>query len=186
MRELKIGGEYETEPYRMVSGFAEAEKNEYELYRGKNGRLWLVGTCKDKGGAIYCSGGPDSQGFGGATLEFVLANGLGSIKLKGPWHANPNSMFEDTGVDFRNHSLTYGVIGTGRKSKPGGMQSIITGLVYFDTEPTLGPYDRIELLAKELSDNAEIPLCYYFSSQGGSSCGFVHWDKFKKNIPVEA
>lgn len=181
MRQLVIGGEYETEPYQMKSGFAEVEKQDYEIHLGKQGRIWLAGNCVDKGGAIYCSGGPGSQGFGGATLEFKLKGGLGSIKLVGPWHANSDSMFADTGVDYRNHHLTFGVIGKDQKSKPGyGMQQIITDLVWFDEGPTLGAYDRIETLAKEMSDAAEIPLAYYFSSQGGSSCGFVNWEKFKR------
>ena len=169
MRQLVLGGEYETEPYRMISGFTEAAKPEYDIHVGKSGKIWLVGRVTDRGGAIYVQGdGPGSQGFGGATIGFRF-NTVDTIMLQGPWHSNPNSLFADTGVDYRNHHITFGVIGTDRKWEEN--KTIITGLVYFDKEPTLGAYSRIEDLAKRLAAEQGKPLAFYFCIRGGSSCG---------------
>ena len=99
---LVLGGTYSGRPYEMFSGQEDAKSRRYKLYTGKRRAIWLVGCVESCGDHIYCSGGPNSEGFGGATLEFTLENGCDSIKLKGPWHSNADSMFADTGVDFRD------------------------------------------------------------------------------------
>lgn len=166
---LKIGGDYTAASYSMFSGQAEAAAHIYNIHIGKSGRIWLVSTERDCASNIYVQGGPKSDGFGGAMLEFILANGVDKIKLKGPWHSNADSFLSDTGIDVRNRHLTFGVIGKGRDWKDG--RSIIKDLVYFDTEPTLGTFNRISNKAEKMAKVMNQQLYVYSESKGGSSCG---------------
>lgn len=179
--DLKLGGTYFGPPYQMFSAQADAASRRYRIYLGKNNYIWLVACEEACGDHIYCSGGPSSQGFGGATLEFTLENGCDSIKLKGPWHANADSMFADTGVDFRNRNLTYGAIGKRWGKHKDWTVSVIEDLVYFDAKPIVGSYDRIRKLAEEMSNQLGIVLYYSFQSQSGGSSGPVNWDKYGKH-----
>lgn len=88
-----------------------AIQGQYFKYLGKSGRLWLVTAQEDPAASVYVSnvdeGGPDyprERGFGSNLVTFGLVGG-GEIKLKGPWHSNPESLFEDTGVDVRKKAL---------------------------------------------------------------------------------
>lgn len=166
---LSIGGDFLSPPYSMFSGQAEAVAHTYNIHIGKSGRIWLVSTEAACAGNIYVQGGPKSDGFGGATLSFTLANGCDKISLHGPRHSNCESLFSDTGIDVRNRHLVYGVIGKGRDWKDG--RSIIKDLIYFDEKPTIGPFNRIKDKAEALAESLNQQLYYYTETKGGSSCG---------------
>ncbi len=170
--ELTIGGDFIDRPYQMFSGQAAAQEGTYRLALGKSGRIWLYATGDD----VYSQGGPNSDGFGGAILEFKLWNGCDSIKLKGAWHSNSDSLFKDTGIDKRNEHLTFGVIGRGRDWKD--HRSVIKDLIWFDKEPTYGTFNRVDELANKLSHERREVLYYHKQSRGGSSCGPVNYKEY--------
>lgn len=170
-QELILGGSYKTDAYMMISASAEAEKREYELYRGKSGTLWLLSTQENCADNIYCSGGATSQGFGGGELEFKLARGLGSIKLKGPWHSNGEAFSADTGIDVSKKHLSWGCVGLGREFEKG--RAIITGLLYFDKEPQIGSFHRVRDIAQEIANTRGETVMCYKEGPGGSSSGQV-------------
>lgn len=169
MSELTLGGDFIAPPYSMFSGQGEAVAHTYNIHLGKSGRIWLVSTDCDCASNIYVQGGPKSDGFGGAVLEFTLANGCDKIKLKGPWHSSSESLLFDTGVDARDRTLVFGVIGKGRDWKDG--RSVIKDLVYFDKEPTLGTFNRISDMAEAMAKEMNQQLFVYSATKGGSSCG---------------
>lgn len=171
---LQIGGKFIDDYYSMVSGQAIAQENHYNIIIGKSGRIWLY----QDGDSIYVQGGPNSDGFGGATLEFKLRNGCDSVKLKGAWHSNSGALYSDTRIDLRNQHLTWGVIGKKRSSDNG--RSVIEDILWFDKEPIYGPFDRVNKLANEMSHRLKTVLYYYSRSRGGSSCGPMNWKEYAK------
>lgn len=175
---LVLGGEFvSSRPYTQIAAQSEDVQPRYNIHIGKDKRIWLVTTDQDPD-HIIVQGGPGSQGYGGADLVFTLANGVDKITLHGPWHSNPYSLFEQTGIDLRTKIISWGVIGRGlqfRAANSYSSDSVITDLVYFDKAPTQGVYDRIQNLAKEMSDAEGIPLYYHMRTYGGSSTGPVNW-----------
>lgn len=169
-QELTIGGTFVASHRPMICGSAEAEGNRYKLYVGRSGTIWLVGISEDQGNAVYVQGGPNSDGFGGRVLTFRLENGCDSISLKGPWHTNPSSLLSDTGIDVRDKFYTFGVVGEGRE------YPAITKLLWFDTEPVIGSFDRVKQKAQEIANERGQTVFYYMESRGGSSCGAIDPD----------
>jgi|SRR5215813_3051286 len=168
--ELKLGGDFIHPSYSMVSGSAIAESNTYTKVLSKTGKIYLVADRPDAASYIYVEGGPGSDGFGGRTLAFTLTDGT-VLQLKGPWHTNPHDLLANTGIDLRNKFMTWGCVGTGREHSP----MRVTGLVYFDPEPTIGAFDRVEKLAERMAEQRIEQLAYFSESQGGSSCGFTRF-----------
>lgn len=160
-------------PYIQRSGQSDATSDRYNLHVGKSGRIWLT-PISGEARMIIAEGGPGSQGFGGADLTFTLKNGVDKITLHSPWSSNTDALFEDTGIDLRNKHLTWGCIGRHRKFiKANGISSptVFLDLVYWDRQPTLGSFDRIKELAREMSfEMGEVLFCYS-QSIGGSSAG---------------
>ena len=72
-----------------------------ETYRRVKGEryLWLVPTSKGLGD-IYLLDREDQRGFDGDTLEFAMED-KSILHWKGPWSSNPDSLYEDTGIDIR-------------------------------------------------------------------------------------
>lgn len=107
-----------------------------------------------------------------------------TLELQGPWGSNTESLFQDTGYDIRDRIKSWGCIGRGRSWDKGNnpnatSRTIIEDLVYFDTEPQHGKYDRIQKLAEQLSNERQETLFYYQETFGGSSSGPVNFGKFK-------
>jgi len=83
-----------------------AEEVKFRKYEGKSGSTWLVGIAENFLEHIYVSAEPEenkpgykgSRGFGGDRATFKMEDGSFYF-LTGPWHSNPNSFFEDTGID---------------------------------------------------------------------------------------
>jgi hypothetical protein len=168
--------DYIEESSRMICASAEAEERRYKLYTGKSGRRWLVAIQPNEADNVYVEGGPNSNGFAGRTLDFTLENGE-VISLKGPWHTNADSLFEDTGVDIRDKHLTFTVIGLDRTHTDRGYRTIINDVIYKDKESTIGEYYRGTKIAMQLAKELNKPVMCYSKSEGGSSCGFVYPDQ---------
>ncbi len=168
----------------MVCGSAEAESRRYYKHVGKSGKVWLVADQPDAAANVYVEGGPNSDGFGGRTLTFPLVDGT-ELKLKGPWHANSDSLFHDTGIDVRDKHYTFVVISRGRESGE-HYESVMVDVLYKDDRPRLGSFHRGDLLAREWAQKLGTPVFLYSRSSGGSSCGQVkpdakfYWEKDSK------
>lgn len=173
--ELVLGGTFTADQLVMFSGMDMAESAKYEVHTGKSGRRWLIPVDRqDRGSYVYVEGGPNSNGFGGSTINFSLVDGS-VLSLKGPWHSNGRDMLKDTSIDVTQELFTWGCIGTSR-SYSGNYQdqAMIHGLLYFDEKVTLSDLGRVRKLAKKMSDERGEILVYYECSTGGSSCGLVN------------
>lgn len=168
----------------MTCGSSEAESRRYHKHVGKSGKVWLVADQEDAAANVYVEGGPNSDGFGGRTLTFSLVDGT-EIKLKGPWHANSDSLFQDTGIDVRDKHYTFVVISRRRKSGE-HYESVMVDVLYRDERPQLGSFHRGDLLARQWTKNTGASVFLYSQSSGGSSCGQVkpdavfYWERDSK------
>lgn len=172
--------------YQQFSGSAVAEAREFNLYRGKSGRRWLVASdVPNKAEYVYVEGGPGSKGFGGRTLRFKIADGE-TIELTGPWHSNSRDLFADTGVDVRGMTLAFYVIGIRRgKTKikcdtawgPREFdRDTIEDVWYIDEAPMLET-ERVnhpKKMARELADKLGHSVMLLCSTMGGNSNGPVN------------
>lgn len=177
MSELIIGGNFTTPSYAMFSAIAEAASHKYYMYKDKSNRIWLVGDEPNAAEHIYVDGGKGSNGFGGRTMTFELVDGS-TVNLIGPWHTNSSALLQAVGIDLRDKYFTWGCIGTDRYFNNGN--SGISNLIYIDKEPILGKYDRIDNLAKQLSEERQECLFYYRQTLGGSTLGPVNYEKFPR------
>lgn len=143
------------------------ESVEWELVIGKSGTYWLYDP---EGSDCYCSSAPGYRGFGGSPVTFPRKEGLSTILL-GPWHSNTHALFADTGIDRRDQHLTWGCVGTGRDFDGNLGRDRLTGIVWFDPEPTRGEFERVWRHAVELEREIGVPLFYMRVSAGGSECG---------------
>lgn len=163
-----------SDSYQMFSGQAEAVERKYRLYPCTSNRkgVWLVADQPNAGENVYYhnpANDATSQGFGGNTLHFPLVDG-GVYAAKGPWHGNTDSLFADTGVDLRATHYTFVVLGMSREYVGSGYgRTVIRDVVYKDTGPTLGRYDRYKDIIKAHPQ----AVVYYMCSRGGSSCGHI-------------
>lgn len=165
--------DYVVQRMPMVSGQGEAQSRKYFKHIGKDGRIWLVADQENAAANVYVEGGPGSDGFGGATLTFPLVDGT-EIKLKGPWHVNSNGLFDATGVDVRDKHYTFVVVSRRRESGE-RYETIMADVLYKDTEPTLGTFDRGKEIARGLLSSLSLnSVVLYSASEGGSSCGFEY------------
>lgn len=160
-------------PYTMTCGSAIAESHQLVKLKGKT-RWWFYDpACDSPASSIYCSNSLDpnvgGEGFGGRTITLHITDGS-TFALKGGWHTNPDSMFEDTGVDIRKLSRTFVVLATGRRHDPNApscFRDVYTGVIYRDPDGgLLGYHDRY----KELLELFPQATCYFSKSEGGS-CG---------------
>jgi len=141
---------------------------QWELAVGKWGRVWLYDP---EGADCYVSSEPGNRGFGGSAITFPLKQGGGTITLPGPWHSNTHALFTDTGVDRRDQHMTWGCIGTGLEYDGNLGRERLTGIVWFDAEPTRGTFDRVYLLAAKMQAERGVPLFYMRVSAGGTEQG---------------
>lgn len=162
--------DYQVPKRKMTSGIGEAEKRKYRFFKGKSGKAWLVADVENAAEHIYVEGGKNSQGFGGAELEFELASGDGVIKLKGPWHSNCDAFFCDTGVDIRDKHYTF-VIVSRSVEYPGNIYNpLMKDVLYMDKEPCLGSFYRGDELAQKIANELNETVKLYSESSGGSVC----------------
>lgn len=144
-------------------------------WSAKHGTLWLVPDIQNAS-HIWCSGGPGSRGLGGHEKTFPLVKAIGgSITLKGPFHANPHDLFNETGIDMRNQIWSWGVLGRRFDHDANSGRDVIADLVYIDTIAMPGVIDRVERLGQTLIDlGYEEELFYYSETAGGCGYGKVN------------
>jgi len=152
-------------PYRNVP-------TKYKKVIGKSGGLWLVPNTGNSD-SIYHSG-EDKTGFCGSTLEFPLIDGT-VAKIVGPWHSNSDGLFNDTGIDLRENSWTFGCISFTREYDVQNLSGIMTSIMHLDKEWTKGSFDRITDMAKKLALENKRDYYYYSASSGGASSGMIEW-----------
>lgn len=165
---------FEIHRHPMICGQAVAQEGSYKMAVDTNGCVWLYDlSAKSPAGAIYFDNPNDdkSDGFGGATLTFKVGK-CGKYTAKGPWHANPDSMYNATGIDLRDKSLTFVVVA--RKRIYEGYNAVLEDILYIDKEPTLGNFSRYEGIAQKFADDEGKPVFYHSESSGGSSNGPVY------------
>jgi len=180
MKEIVIGGNYTIYDRPMISGIGEAESKKFKVIVGKSGKRWLYNDdVRGCGANVYVEGVKGSPGFGGSTITFQLVEG-GELQLKGPWHSNCDSLYRDTGIDLRMRHITYGVIGLDRTYNRNSQLWVIENVIYFDSAPVEGDFNRIEQLANEKAIELGREVAYYSQSHGGSTCGFTQALKNKK------
>ena len=153
----------------------------YKHIVGKSGKTWAypvsVENCADH---VYVSASPQELtkgyrgfvGFGGAVLEFPLLDGR-VLRLKGPWHANPDGLFEDTGVDIRAKHYTRLILAKDTGSKNVYELPTYKDVVYVEKEPVLGEFTRAIKIAQDFANRLNTSLYYFIQSKGGSNCGFI-------------
>jgi hypothetical protein len=147
----------------------------YNKTEGKSGRIWLIPDIPNCADYIHCSPKPFSgysDGYAGRTITFPLTDNT-TISIQGPWHSNSDDLYSDTGIDIRNKHLTFGIIALKRDPTTFYTNKYI-GIFYKDKEPTVGYFDRIEIIAQEISNRLHIPISYYSQSTGGSCSSFVY------------
>lgn len=158
-----------TRSYQMFCGQTEAVERRYFRHDDPKGRVWLVADQPNAGDNVYYHDPKDlnSQGFGGATLDFPLVDG-GDYSAKGAWHSNSSALLDSTGVDVTAQHLTFVVISKGREYE--GEETVMLDVVYKDEAPQIGTFDRYKEIAAKLPKGR---YCYYSESHGGSSNGWV-------------
>jgi hypothetical protein len=160
----------------MLCGSDEAERRDYRVYEGREGRVWFVADQDDPAGNIYVyepsdAGKPSSmRGFAGRTLMFITTEGE-EISVKAPWHSNADALFRDTGVDVRGKHRTFTVIANERDWTPEG--TTLRGVIHRDELPVIGLFDRGHWIAQGIANILDRHVFVYEESRGGSSCGAV-------------
>lgn len=154
--------------YSMFSASGEIMERIWRKVECKNGDIWVYPPNDPEPGAhcwIFNPSDKNSEGCGGRIIPFKLEDGT-IIEAKGPWNSNSDSMFKATGIDLRNHYLTFVVLGKTR-SFGKNLETIIEDVIYQDKKPTLGSYDRYKELIKQYPEAKQ----YYMESHGGSCSG---------------
>ncbi|MEM1411633.1 MAG: hypothetical protein AAGH19_04675 [Pseudomonadota bacterium] len=166
-----------SEALHIKSAQHEAQIRRYHAIEYKPHWFWLHSDDVNCGDHVYhgCDL-PDhkSQGFGGATLTFLLVGG-GELKLKGPWKASPGGMLKATGVDVTDKLLTRAIIGpeSTLDLNGGGYFGTRTFINpgWYEPDFVLGRYERGRELADALATALGRPLRYYVETGGGSHSG---------------
>jgi len=159
----------------MICGSYEAEIRKYKKVIGKSGETWLYAIQDNSADNIYVSDkNPNSDGFGGRTLEFILEDGT-ILPLKAPWHSNAGALFNDTGIDLRDKHLTFVVIALDRKMKSTKRGYLIEMIevIYKDEHPIISEYNRGEKIAQKLANELNRPVICYSQGISGSSNGMI-------------
>lgn len=156
----------------MFSGQEDAVSRTYRRIDGKRG-VWLVAIQENEGDQVYFHNPKDlhSDGFGGATLKFILKDGT-TYEARGPWKTGPEGLYSDTGYDCREKHFTRVVIGKGRSydyslDKYDG-QCVIADVVYYEDAPVLGKFDRIADIVATLPPGAYF---FWMETHGMTSSG---------------
>lgn len=119
---------------------------------------------------------PSFQGYGGSTLTFELEDGT-MFKCIGPWHSNSEALERSTGINLRDKHMTFVVISHERTSEKGTYRSVMKDVIYMDTEPTIGAFERGKEMAQTLANELDKEVYLYSKSSGGSSNGPVYPEK---------
>ena len=153
-----------------TNSFSASSAVEFKTYRAhkRGNKTWFVPINGDPNMILYHDPA-DQEGFGGREIA-ILIKGGDVQRVKGPWQVNADALKKDTGIDLTDRYVTFGFIADiieNRFHEKG--LCIGKGMHYKDTEPTIGPFDRIEKLAQEYANRLERRVAYFFRSQGGST-----------------
>lgn len=170
----KSASEFVVHDLPMISASGEAQERVYKRIDCPRG-VWLVAQQPNEGDNVYFHNPKDtrSEGFGGATLRFPLVDGS-VYEAKGPWKANADKLFKDTGYDAREKHQTFVVIGRAVefREKPlrwMGSSRVIKDIVHRDPDGgQIGNFCRFKQLLADLPDG---DYHFYSESAGGSIAG---------------
>jgi len=70
------------------------------FYLVKDGRITWIVPVSGNPNAIYVYDPLNEKGFEGAQVTFTLVDGR-KVSFRGPWHSNPEALYERTGIDLR-------------------------------------------------------------------------------------
>lgn len=146
----------------------------YRVIQGQSSNTWLIPTnCAWPGEDVHVDQhDPHSQGYGGGTITFPLEDGT-TYNVKGPWHSNSESLYNDTGVDIRATYRTYGCVALNLRYDNRGT-GIFENLIYVEREPTIGSFDRITDIAQAEADKRGHPIAACSISRGGGHMGWEY------------
>lgn len=139
---------------------------------GKSGRTWIIEMQVNAADRIHVTNNSTNttkqgggNGYGGATITFKTTDG--EFAANCPWHSNAESLLSDTNLDLRSLHMTSVTVSTERakdlSSHKGGE------VLYEETVPVLGVFNRGEQIAQALADLYKKPLWCYSKSSSGSS-----------------
>lgn len=153
----------------MLCGQAEQAERIYFKFIGQKS-IWYIGIQENPADNIYSTSivkSGRSDGFGGATMEFILNDGTKDL-VQGPWHSNADSLLHDTGIDITPTRLTQGICA---KGVTGTMLEgyEYTDVLHYDESAQLGQYDRIMTIAQNLADKLQCRVYYAMKSAGGGN-----------------
>jgi len=157
----------------MKSGAFEASKFVYKKVTDRNGNVWLYpANSPAPAEQVHVHNPKDlnSQGYGGATLQFVLEDGT-VYSARGPWHGNADALFAATDIDIRDTHFTFGCVALRRVYVSDGATSF-EGILHADKDWVLGRFDRLKYIAIVCATELKHPVVCYLQSSGGSSSGY--------------
>ena len=173
-----VGDRFVVRRHPMICGSAEAESRPgYTMVTDGKGCVWMYSLSdRNPGETVYMHDPDDehSDGFGGRVITFRIGK-CAEYRAKGPWHSNSDALFNATGVDIRDKHLTFAVVAMERtREGPPGYDTVLEKLLYIDTAPQLGEFNRGQSIAQMYADDLGKQVFYYSESSGGSSCGPVY------------
>ena len=113
------------------------------------------------------------RGYGGREIPFKLEDGTIKI-IKGPWHTNSETLYNDIKLDIRNKHLTIGCLFLDRCKS---ILNNFTNVIYVDEEPVIGDYDRIKNMAIEYSKKYKQTIYYYMKSATGGIESYIEYNE---------
>jgi hypothetical protein len=154
----------------------ELAKNTYRTAVGKSGKkFYIPDGVPNPADNIYCTESDDwdtpGSGFAGRTLVMECVDEDGNVtteQLKGGWHSNAEALFQETGVDIRDKHKTFVVVAYRRDAEN------FYDVVFVDSGPVVGLFQRGEHIATELANKLETPLVCFSRSAGGAVIGMVY------------
>lgn len=155
----------------MHSASGEAAQYRYRLATGKDGRRWVYADAPNAADQVWVDGGPRSEGSGGRTLTFELADG-GAVALQGPWKTSADGLFTATGVDIRDRYTTRGIVALERERGRVYGPDIYREIIHYDEGPLVGTFDRVRDIARAAANVHGVRVSVGVISQGG---GFGGW-----------
>ena len=147
----------------------------YTHVKDKNGKYdWYYGS---HAGEIYVDKhDPRSRGHAGRKLQFKTKDGIITTS-PGPWQTHADSLYVHTGVDMRKKNLTWGIIAHAREAIECDLnfgEYNYRNVVWVDEHYVEGSFDRIEQIARRISEDIGKVLYYSKYSSGGACHGFTN------------
>lgn len=131
----------------------------------EDGCTWMYpACCANPADHLHVETQNDKRGYGGRTLDFTLVDGS-VCALRGPWHSSPDCAPDSVRQAIEHTHATCGAIGKRI------VDGVVLDLMYHDTSPVVGEYDRIEKLAFELAHRDQTNYVYYVATCGGAHGG---------------